>query len=146
MTAIDDQKYPVTNSSTSESTATVYYFGYGSNMSPANLQIMKQITPISTKCAFIPNWKLVFSLKHELGSYASIHPSKDSEIHGTIIELTIADFNKLSIMEKHYSVISLNAHLYSSTETIEVKTFYFSEKHCKIICTKDKSKFIAFLF
>jgi len=68
-----------------------WYFGYGSNMSTAQLASGKGVFPIESVPAKLEGWKIVFNLRSALavmGSMANIVRQEGSVVHGMLHKLT----------------------------------------------------------
>jgi len=69
---------------------TVYYFGYGSNMSSRTLQ-RRKVTPKNSQAAKLVGYKLAFTLEGATSvepRFCNIEPDPNKSVHGVLHEIT----------------------------------------------------------
>jgi hypothetical protein len=91
----------ITNAPFSDSDGAVWYFSFGSNMSPATLAA-RGVTPLESRKACVCDHRLVFNHRgiHGLEPvFANIRPHKGSTVHGVAHRMLPADMLKLDIFE-----------------------------------------------
>lgn len=80
----------------------VWYFGYGSNMSTAQLAAGKGVIPAESLPAKLEGWKLVFNLRailQVMGSMANIVRQEGSVVHGMVHKLTQQQMKEIDQFE-----------------------------------------------
>lgn len=69
------------------------YFGYGSNVIPSTMKVLRQIEIREATAAILPDYELVFS------SAAFVRPSPGNAVHGTLYTLTEDEFARVGSSE-----------------------------------------------
>lgn len=78
------------------------YFGYGSNVLPTTMKVLRDIEPINFTAAILPRHELRFdgSKRNRIEpSAAFVTPSENNEVHGVLYTLTAEDFAKVGRTE-----------------------------------------------
>jgi len=102
----------------------VNYFAFGSNMNPAVLQGIRQITPVEQNPGLVTGYRLRFNMMGTPGvepSFASAEVSSDpkDELHGVLFKLSWADWIKVAVTEGvpiGYTAESVRVQLYDGQE------------------------------
>jgi hypothetical protein len=81
--------------------ARVWYFAYGSNMSPAIFVRRRGMAPIEARCAVIAGYRLCFDIPIGPGerAVANVRADADARTHGVAYLLTVADGERLDRSE-----------------------------------------------
>ncbi len=84
------------SSSTQNTKAKHYnYFAFGSNMASTTMTALRNVSPIASTAAVVPNHRLAFNVPGAPliePSWASIETSEDDVCHGVLYKLTEEDF------------------------------------------------------
>lgn len=79
-----------------------YYFSYGANMSKRYLENIRNVSPASSRSAYMLNYKLVMSHKGPNfvePAFANICFTKGAKVEGVVHELTQTDLNRIVASE-----------------------------------------------
>ena len=57
----------------------LYNFAFGANMNRHKMNVVRQLPPLASYRAYLPNYKLKFN---HCGGFANVEPEKDSTVHG----------------------------------------------------------------
>jgi hypothetical protein len=79
----------------------LWYFAYGSNMSPATFLERRGMKPLETRCAFIDGYRLCFAIPVGSGErgVANVVIEEAARTHGVAYLLTIDDAERLDRTE-----------------------------------------------
>ena len=79
----------------------LWYFAYGSNMSPATFLERRGMKPLETRCAFIDGYRLCFGIPVGPGErgVANVIAEEAARTHGVAYLLTIPDAERLDRTE-----------------------------------------------
>jgi len=87
----------------------IYYFAYGSNMSPKIFEDRRKIRPTSCQCGVLDGYKLVFNLQgipYLEPAFANIEKKEDECVEGVVYKITKDELVQLIKTEsKHYDVV-----------------------------------------
>jgi hypothetical protein len=84
------------------SLSTYKYFSYGSNMVPETMTVLRDLRPLGSTAAVLPDYKLRFSVAGIPGiepSAAAVEWCAKQRVHGVLYELTEADFERVGRTE-----------------------------------------------
>ncbi len=84
-------------SSSTDTTQPKYYnyFAFGSNMASSTMTALRNVSPVASTAAVVPNHRLAFNVPGTPliePSWASIEPSDNDVCHGVLYKLTEEDF------------------------------------------------------
>jgi hypothetical protein len=79
----------------------VWYFAYGSNMSPATFVERRGMRPLETRCAYIDGYRLCFGIPVGPGErgVANVAVEAEARTHGIAYLLTVEDAQRLDRTE-----------------------------------------------
>ena len=91
---------------------TIYYFGYGSNMSTGYLIKRRKIVPFESKTAVLKDYKLIMNMEGPNflePSFANIQESKGSIVEGVLHKIESKDLQKIVNTEgENYQLVKLS--------------------------------------
>jgi gamma-glutamylcyclotransferase len=101
-----------------ETSLTVRYFAYGSNLATSVREGRRQLRPLTTEAGLVRDQRLAFNVPG-FGpmepAFASIAPSPGDECHGAVFELGLGDWLRLCLTEgvpTAYRVRKVDVELY----------------------------------
>ena len=143
-------------------TKTLFYFGYGSNMSTQYLIKRRKIIPLESQVACLKDYELIMNMggpNFLEPSFANIRPSKGSTVEGVIHKINDEDLQKIVNTEgEDYQLVKLSVYkngkrkvaytlIYMTEETKDIPP---SKRYLKILIKAAKEnnlsqKYIASL-
>jgi cation transport regulator ChaC len=93
----------------------VWRFGYGSNLSLANLVEKKNLRPVDFVTGRIRGWRLSFDLAaipHVEPAFATVRPAQGEEVHGVAFRISAAEAAGLDRQEGGYTVEPVGVETY----------------------------------
>lgn len=111
----------------------VWYFAYGSNLSPEKRRRRAGISELDTRPARVAGWRLAFDMPGippAEPSMANLRSADGEAVHGVLIKMSTADFAALTASEggaHFYEVCELVAESYDG-ERILARAFVASER------------------
>ena len=124
---------------------TLFYFGYGSNMSTQYLIKRRKITPFSSNVGVLKDYQLIMNMggpNFLEPSFANIRPCKGSNVEGVIHEIDEQDLQKIVKTEgEDYQLEKLSVHTDGQIKTaytliyitVETKDIPPSKRYLKIL-------------
>jgi len=95
-------------------TKTLFYFGYGSNMSTHYLIKRRKIIPLESQTACLKDYELIMNMggpNFLEPSFANIRPSKGSTVEGVIHKINDEDLQKIVNTEgEDYQLVKLSVY------------------------------------
>ena len=131
-------------------TKTLFYFGYGSNMSTQYLIKRRKIIPVESEVACLKDYELIMNMggpNFLEPSFANIRPSKGSTVEGVIHKINDKDLQKIVNTEgEDYQLIKLSVYKDGKRETAytliyiteETKDIPPSKRYLKILINAAK--------
>ena len=129
---------------------TLFYFGYGSNMSTQYLIKRRKITPFSSKVAVLSDYQLIMNMggpNFLEPSFANIRKYKGCSVEGVIHEIDENDLQKIVNTEgEDYELVKLSIHVNQKKKTAytliyktdETKDIPPSKRYLKILISAAK--------
>ena len=126
-------------------TKTVFYFGYGSNMSTQYLIKRRKIIPLESQAALLKDYKLVMNMEGPNflePSFANISNCKGFDVEGVIHEIDEKDLQKIVNTEgEDYELVKLSIYMSGKKKTAytliyktnETKDIPPSKRYLKIL-------------
>ena len=100
--------------------ASVWKFGYGSNISPEFLRTKKMLNPLDTRRAVLHGFSLSFpagrGIDYVEPTFATLKRDPDGEVHGTVTLLSPEDATALNRQEGSYAIEVHSVTLYGGKE------------------------------
>ena len=131
-------------------TNTLFYFGYGSNMSTQYLIKRRKIIPLESQVAHLKDYELIMNMggpNFLEPSFANIRLSKGSTVEGVIHKINDKDLQKIVNTEgEDYQLIKLSVYVAGKRKTAytliyiteETKDIPPSKRYLKILITAAK--------
>ncbi len=124
---------------------TLFYFGYGSNMSTQYLVKRRKITPISSQVGILKDYQIIMNMggpNFLEPSFANIRKCKGFSVEGVIHEIHENDLQKIVNTEgEDYELVKLSIHIKQKRKTAytliyktdETKDIPPSKRYLKIL-------------
>ncbi len=131
-------------------TKTLYYFGYGSNMSTQYLIKRRKIIPLESQVAHLKDYELIMNMggpNFLEPSFANIRLSKGSTVEGVIHKINDKDLQKIVNTEgEDYQLVKLSVYIAGKRKTAytliyiteETKDIPPSKRYLKILINAAK--------
>ena len=131
-------------------TKTLFYFGYGSNMSTQYLIKRRKIIPLESKAAHLKDYELIMNMggpNFLEPSFANIRLSKGSTVEGVIHKINDKDLQKIVNTEgEDYQLVKLSVYIAGKRKiaytliyiTKETKDIPPSKRYLKILINAAK--------
>ena len=131
-------------------TKTLFYFGYGSNMSTQYLIKRRKIIPLESQVAHLKDYELIMNMggpNFLEPSFANIRLSKGSTVEGVIHKIHEKDLQKIVNTEgEDYQLVKLSVYIAGKRKTAytliyiteETKDIPPSKRYLKILITAAK--------
>ena len=102
-------------------TKTLFYFGYGSNMSTQYLIKRRKIIPLESQVAHLKDYELIMNMEGPNflePSFANIRPSEGSTVEGVIHKIYDKDLQKIVNTEgEDYQLVKLSVYIAGKRKT-----------------------------
>ena len=133
-----------------DKTKTLFYFGYGSNMSTQYLIRRRKITPLESQVALLKDYELIMNMEGPNflePSFANIRACKGSKVEGVIHRIDEKDLQKIVNTEgEDYQLVKLTVYMESKRKTAytliylteETKDIPPSKRYLKILISAAK--------
>ena len=131
-------------------TKTLFYFGYGSNMSTQYLIKRRKIIPLESQVAHLKDYELIMNMEGPNflePSFANIRLSKGSTVEGVIHKINDRDLQKIVNTEgEDYQLVKLSVYIAGKRKTAytliyiteETKDIPPSKRYLKILINAAK--------
>jgi len=131
-------------------TKTLFYFGYGSNMSTQYLIKRRKITPLESQVAHLKDYELIMNMEGPNflePSFANIRFSEGSTVEGVIHKINDKDLQKIVNTEgEDYKLVKLSVYMAGKRKiaytliyiTEETKDIPPSKRYLKILINAAK--------
>ena len=131
-------------------TKTLFYFGYGSNMSTQYLIKRRKIIPLESQVAHLKDYELIMNMEGPNflePSFANIRLSKGSTVEGVIHKINDKDLQKIVNTEgEDYQLVKLSVYIAGKRKTAytliyiteETKDIPPSKRYLKILINAAK--------
>ena len=129
---------------------TLFYFGYGSNMSTQYLIRRRKITPLESQVALLKDYELIMNMQGPNflePSFANIRDCKGSKVEGVIHRIDEKDLQKIVNTEgEDYQLVKLTVYMEGKRKTAytliylteETKDIPPSKRYLKILINAAK--------
>tara|TARA_B100000963_G_C22584383_1_gene652347 strand:+ start:422 stop:943 length:522 start_codon:yes stop_codon:yes gene_type:complete len=113
-------------------TKTLFYFGYGSNMSTQYLIKRRKITPLESQVAHLKDYELIMNMEGPNflePSFANIRFSEGSTVEGVIHKINDKDLQKIVNTEgEDYKLVKLSVYIAGKRKTAYTLIYITEEK------------------
>lgn len=113
-------------------TKTLFYFGYGSNMSTQYLIKRRKITPLESQVAHLKDYELIMNMggpNFLEPSFANIRFSEGSTVEGVIHKINDKDLQKIVNTEgEDYKLVKLSVYIAGKRKTAYTLIYITEEK------------------